>query len=308
MIKLRLLASSARSAVLRHRLVAPLVVTAVLAGASVVVLDHPEPAAAFDNTYKVVAGDTLDAIAINLGIADDDMDDWVDQVVVLNDLPDANTIIEGQVLAIPVGSDDAGSEVSDGSLTPVAESQTYTVKDGDTLLGIAINLGVSDEMSWIDDVVELNGLDSADMLSIGQVLQLPADTTPADTASAESDDDADSEDTTAEDASSTESADTEATSDDSSDDSSDDTADTEATSDDSSDDSSDDTEAADGSDIPENYVVQGDNENLFDLAASLGIPDSEANAWVQATVALNNLDAKGLYPGDVIQLPQPGDY
>jgi LysM repeat protein len=209
---------------------------------------------------------------------------------VLNDLPDANTIIEGQVLAIPVGSDDAGSEASDGSLTPVAESQTYTVKDGDTLLGIAINLGVSDEMSWIDDVVELNGLDSADMLSIGQVLQLPGDTTPADTASAESDDDADSEDTTAEDASSTESADTE------------------ATSDDSSDDSSDDTEAADGSDIPENYVVQGDNENLFDLAASLGIPDSEANAWVQATVALNSLDANGLYPGDVIKLPQPGEY
>jgi hypothetical protein len=55
-------------------------------------------------------------------------------------------------------------------------------------------------------------------------------------------------------------------------------------------------------------VVLGENQNHYHPAASLGIPDREANAWVQATVALNSLDANGLYPGDVIKLPQPGEY
>ncbi len=273
----RLLVSIAQSAPGKRKLLGALLTTALLAGMSVAALHGTQEAVAFDNTYTVVAGDTLNAIAINLGIADDDLEAWVDQVVVLNDLPDADTIVEGQTLTLPIGSesstDDAATNT--GSLTPLAEPETYTVQDGDTLLSIAVNLDVADEMAWVDEVVDLNGLESADVIAIAQVLQLP-DGTPSASSQADS-------------ASSTETSDAETTSDEAPD-----TAEA-ALADDSLDDAN-------------TYVVDTENLNLFDLATSLGIPDSDVNAWVEAIVALNSLDANGLYVGDVIQLPQPGDY
>ena len=285
------------------RLLTPLVAIALLAGASLVALDRPNQAVAFDNTYTVEAGDTLSGIAVNAGIADADIDDWVEQVVVLNNLPDADTIIEGQTLDLPIGSatdaaatanadTSTNTDNTDASLTPIKEPQTYTIQEGDTLLGIAIALDVPDEMAWVDEVVDLNGLDSPDMLTVGEVLQLPSDTPAASS---------DNSTASTDDSTSTASAD-ESTSTASSDDSTS-TASTDAT-----------PEAeptytpVDPADYPSTYTVQNDNENLFDLAASYGIPAGETDAWVQATVALNNLDANGLYPGDVIQLPGPGQY
>ncbi len=45
---------------------------------------------------------------------------------------------------------------------------TYTVKSGDTLLGISIRLGVD-----LNDIISLNNIDSPDNLQIGQVLKVP---------------------------------------------------------------------------------------------------------------------------------------
>jgi LysM repeat protein len=59
-----------------------------------------------------------------------------------------------------------------------ASAANYVVKDGDTMLGIAIALGVpaDEQVDWIDAVVTLNNLSSPDNLSIGQTLTLPGNT------------------------------------------------------------------------------------------------------------------------------------
>jgi len=53
---------------------------------------------------------------------------------------------------------------------------TYTIQDGDTLLGIAAKNGVpSNQMlDWVASMVTLNGLANADDLKTGQVLKLPS--------------------------------------------------------------------------------------------------------------------------------------
>ncbi|MCA1554988.1 MAG: LysM peptidoglycan-binding domain-containing protein, partial [Chloroflexi bacterium] len=51
--------------------------------------------------------------------------------------------------------------------------QTYTVRNGDTLLGIAIRFGVD-----LDALMTANGLSNADRLKIGQVLRIPQANTP----------------------------------------------------------------------------------------------------------------------------------
>jgi LysM repeat protein len=58
---------------------------------------------------------------------------------------------------------------------------SYTVKSNDTLAGIAIQLGVpaDGQAAWIAEVLRLNGLADARLLTVGQVLQLPRTATPA---------------------------------------------------------------------------------------------------------------------------------
>ena len=53
---------------------------------------------------------------------------------------------------------------------------TYTVQDGDTLLGIAAKNGVpsNQQFDWVASTVTLNGLGNADNLKTGQVLKLPS--------------------------------------------------------------------------------------------------------------------------------------
>src|SRR6478672_1031303 len=55
---------------------------------------------------------------------------------------------------------------------------TYTVQDGDTLLGIAVKNGVPSNqlLDWVASTVTLNSLGSADNLKTGQVLKLPSST------------------------------------------------------------------------------------------------------------------------------------
>lgn len=54
-------------------------------------------------------------------------------------------------------------------------SGLYIVKNGDTLIGIAADFGTT-----VEDIMELNGIDSPDLLKIGQPLIIPSliDRTP----------------------------------------------------------------------------------------------------------------------------------
>jgi LysM repeat protein len=47
-------------------------------------------------------------------------------------------------------------------------NDSYTVKEGDTLLGIAIRLGVD-----LDDLADLNKIQDRNSIKIGQVLKIP---------------------------------------------------------------------------------------------------------------------------------------
>ena len=107
----------------------------------------PSTPPASTNTYTVVKGDTLYAIANKLGTT-------VDEIKKLNNLTSNNLSI-GQVLKIPSVS--------------TSESQstnTYIVVKGDTLYGIANKFGTT-----VDAIKQLNNLTSNN-LSIGQVLKI----------------------------------------------------------------------------------------------------------------------------------------
>lgn len=102
-----------------------------------------------DNTYVVKKGDSLYAISRNFGIS-------VDELKRANNLT-SNLLNIGQILVIPKGS----------STPAVPGGNTYTVKKGDTLYGIATRYGIS-----VNDLKNANNLTS-NTLSIGQVIVIP---------------------------------------------------------------------------------------------------------------------------------------
>lgn len=99
------------------------------------------------NYYTVQKGDSLWSISKKYGIS-------VDELKNANGLS-SNLLSVGQNLLIP-------SKEVDSS------SNTYTVKSGDTLYGIAQKYNTS-----VDNIKSLNNL-SSDTLSIGQVLKMPS--------------------------------------------------------------------------------------------------------------------------------------
>ncbi len=112
-----------------------------------------------DTTYVVRSGDSLGRIAARYGTS-------VRAIADANNIVNANYIYVGQVLTIPDGS---GGGSDDGAATTVPVSQqTYTVRYGDTLSGIAARLGVT-----VADLANLNGIVNANYIYVGQVLQVP---------------------------------------------------------------------------------------------------------------------------------------
>ncbi|MCL4545484.1 MAG: LysM peptidoglycan-binding domain-containing protein [Chloroflexi bacterium] len=135
------------------------------------------------STYTVRPGDTLSAIALQLGIS-------LSSLIQTNHLENANSIVAGQVLIIPSMQPASVTTVPSGSLprpgtTAPQTSSSYTVRPGDTLSRIASRLGVSQE-----SLLLLNHLPNPNVLIAGDVLTLPspgqsqAGTGPAATASA----------------------------------------------------------------------------------------------------------------------------
>lgn len=109
------------------------------------------PAAGGAGTYTVVAGDTLSGIAARYNTS-------YQNLAAMNGIANPNLINVGQVLKVPGA----------GAAAPAnAGQQTYTVKSGDTLSGIAGKFGTS----W-QRLQSLNGIADANRIYPGQVLKI----------------------------------------------------------------------------------------------------------------------------------------
>ncbi|WP_204988009.1 phage tail tip lysozyme [Sporolactobacillus pectinivorans] len=107
---------------------------------------EPTPSKPTDtNTYTVESGDTLSGIALKFGVTVSQLQSW-------NSISDPNKIYVGQVLKLK-------PDESDNSET----SNTYVIKSGDTLSGIAqqFNVTVSQLQSW-------NNISDPNKIYVGQ--------------------------------------------------------------------------------------------------------------------------------------------
>ncbi len=101
--------------------------------------------------YIVKRGDTLAEIASKYGIN-------VQKLAAFNNIDNPNEINEGQVLKIPL------------YYVPVKRPQSYTVKSGDTLSGIA-----ADNNTKTSTLAELNNISNPDVINEGQTILIPAE-------------------------------------------------------------------------------------------------------------------------------------
>ena len=99
--------------------------------------------------YTVKKGDTLSEIAKEYGTT-------VDKIATLNNISNTNLIYVGQYLVIPTTSN-----------ANVSTATTYTVKNGDTLSGIANKFGTT-----YQKLAEINGISNPNKIYAGQVLKI----------------------------------------------------------------------------------------------------------------------------------------
>lgn len=109
------------------------------------------PAPSGGGSYTVQPGDTLSGIAAKFGTS------W-QNLQAINGLPDANKIYPGQVLKVTGGAP---------APQPAPSAQTYTVKAGDTLSGIASRYGTSYQR-----LAQINGIADPNKIYPGQVIKI----------------------------------------------------------------------------------------------------------------------------------------
>jgi len=107
------------------------------------------------STYIVRPGDTLIGIAIRHGVT-------LTGLAQANGLSTQSWVYVGQRLSIP------GSSTSSTSTTTTSTGSTYTVRPGDTLIGIAARHGVS-----VSQLAATNGLQVNSWVYVGQRLRIP---------------------------------------------------------------------------------------------------------------------------------------
>lgn len=118
----------------------------------------PAPSPVSQNSYTVVAGDTLSGIAARFGTT-------YQALAALNGIADPNKISVGQVLKLQAGSSPAP--------TPQPNGTTYVVAAGDTLSSIGQRFGVDWHL-----IAQINGLPDPNKIYVGQVLRINGGTAP----------------------------------------------------------------------------------------------------------------------------------
>ncbi len=135
---------------------------AAIAGTLNDLLPTPTPPAAPVQVYKVRPGDTVFDIALRYNLSEDEL-------LAANQLSpeDAFVLQPGQELIIPGPTAEVAAAATP---TPTPANPTYTVRAGDTLVAIALRLGLTTE-----DLLDANNMTigEARMLRPGQVLLLP---------------------------------------------------------------------------------------------------------------------------------------
>ena len=116
-------------------------------------------------TYIVQPGDTLAAIAARYGVT-------VETLARLNGIVNPNSIVIGQVLAVP----GPGNNYPGGTVAPTViptspappARKTYVVQAGDNLFRISLRFGVT-----LDALMRANGITNPNLVYVGQVLTIP---------------------------------------------------------------------------------------------------------------------------------------
>lgn len=158
----------------------PLPAVAAVSPAPTMAEPIASPAPAAGQSYTVMLGDTLSEIATRFGVS-------VQALAQANGINDTAMIRPGQVLIIPgPGSTPGVARVGPTpTWTPIvvatraaapttAAAQTYTVRPGDTLSGIASRFGIS-----VTALAQANGITDPKLIRVGQVLLIPGAGAPA---------------------------------------------------------------------------------------------------------------------------------
>jgi lysozyme len=123
--------------------------------------------------YTVKSGDTLSGIASSYSTT-------AATLASLNNISNPNKIYVGQQLLVKstTTSTTTNTNTSTSTNTSSSSATTYTVKSGDTLSGIA-----SSHNTTVSQLTSLNKISNANLIQVGQVLQLKASTSTSTTTS-----------------------------------------------------------------------------------------------------------------------------
>lgn len=121
------------------------------------------------NTYKVKSGDTLSGIAASQNVS-------LSTILSANGLSNSTIIYPGQQLMLADSSSSSRSTTSTTNASNSAASETYTVKSGETLSGIAARSGTS-----LSTILTANSLSLSSKIFPGQTIKLSGSGSSSDT-------------------------------------------------------------------------------------------------------------------------------
>lgn len=122
----------------------------IVAG-EVLIVPEKGSAATTSTRYVVRKGDTLIGVAARLGVP-------ATRLAEANKIKNPNNLAVGKVLVLPPNTGETRSQMDN----------TYTVRKGDTLIGIAARLGVPS-----GELAAANAITNPDFVAVGRVLQVP---------------------------------------------------------------------------------------------------------------------------------------